>query len=94
MKTRLLLLFTLLLVSVSTVFSQNNTILYDKFDNTSYGWTESNTSDNRYDIYNGNYTIQHKTITDRAYTAIDGRMKLGADFEMSTNLTHVSGETE
>lgn len=94
MKTRFLLLFSLLLVSVSTVFSQNNTILYDKFDNNSYGWTKSNTSENRYDIYNGNYTIQHKTTTDRAYTVIDGRMKLGADFEMSANMTHVAGEKD
>ena len=93
MKTRLLLLFTLLLVFVSTAFSQSNTILYDKFDNPSHGWLESNTSDNRYAIYNGNYTIQHKTTTDRAYTVIDGKMQLGADFEMSANIAHVDGET-
>lgn len=92
MKTRFLLLLTLLLVS-TIAFSQSNTILYDKFDNTSYGWKQENTSTDRYNIYNGKYTIQHKTTTDRSYTTIDGRMKLGADFEMSANIIHASGET-
>ena len=45
-------------------------------------------------MYNGNYIIEHKTTTDRAYAVIDGRMKRGSDFEMSANIKHVSGQID
>jgi hypothetical protein len=94
MKTRFFLLFTLLLAFSTTIFSQNDPIFYDVFDNASYGgWTVSNDYENQYSIYNGSYTIQHKTTTDRAYTVVDGPMVPDTDFEMSANVKHVAGET-
>lgn len=94
MKTHFFLLYALLLSSVTSLVAQTDIILDERFDNNSKGWYTGNSTTNRYDIYNGNYTIQHKVTTGLALTTISSGISFRDDYELSANIKHLSGQTD
>lgn len=69
----------------------SKTILFEGFNNNNNTWSETNTSDVKLDIQNGDYIINHKRESGGWSTTIDKYINTSRDFRITAQIKKVSG---